>query len=524
MKRFPASFRQQPPRQHQTRLRLGMNFMLGLAVTAACAMGSANQTKQNNATDAGGPIPVASVESRKPVSFEKDLLPVFQSKCLACHSKTLALGGVVLESAETMLSGGGGKMILAAGKSEASRLLQVAAHRREPFMPPVGNASGAESMTSQELGVLKLWIDQGALAGPEKTVSPRLEWQVLPATVTPIYSVAMTPNGEYAACGRSNQIFIYHLASGRLVSRLIDPALRQTGLYPEPGVAHRDLVNSLAFSPDGRLLVSGGYRTIKFWRSKTLGKPRSGASDAINAIEDPSSTWTLERIVGSVDDPGTLIGRVTALDFSPDGELLATGGGEPSRSGELKIWCASSGELLGEVAGAHSDTILGLEFSPDGQYLATGSTDRFAKVFNVKTRQLVRTFEGHTHHVLDVAWRDDGKVLASCGADNVIKLWDFETGEQKQTIGGYEKEVTSLSFIGDSDNLLVSSGEPTVRLGERLLSGVSGFVHNSAVSADGQTIVAGDENGRLIVWKASNARPLHILGPPTSSAQTNAQQ
>ena len=58
-----------------------------------------------------------------------------------------------------------------------------------------------------------------------------------------------------------------------------------------------------------------------------------------------------------------------------------------------------------------------------------------------------------------------------------------------------------------------------MRFGERRLSGVSGFVHTSAVSADGQTIMAGDEDGRLLVWKASDLVPLHILSPPLSSSE-----
>ena len=177
---------------------------------------------------------------------------------------------------------------------------------------------------------------------------------------------------------------------------------------------------------------------------------------------------------------------------------------------------------MAEIPDAHIDTILGIEFSPDGRYLATASTDRFARVFEVKSRQLAKTFEGHTHHVLDVTWKADGKILATCGADGAVKLWDFETGEQKQTISGYEKEITSLSFIADSDRLLISSGDPIVRLGERRLGGVSSFVHVSAVSRDGRTVVAGDQDGRLMVWRSPGLQPLFVLeqeaepagGPP----------
>jgi WD40 repeat protein len=68
--------------------------------------------------------------------------------------------------------------------------------------------------------------------------------QAFAASVDPIYSVAMTKDGRYAACGRSNQIFLYDLATRQFVAQISDPAEKN-------GAAHRALVQSLSFSPDG---------------------------------------------------------------------------------------------------------------------------------------------------------------------------------------------------------------------------------------------------------------------------------
>src|SRR5207253_7343824 len=131
----------------------------------------------------------------------------------------------------------------------------------------------------------------------------------------------------------------------------------------------------------------------------------------------------------------------------------------------------ADGQLVREIPNAHRDTIFAVKFSPDGQFLATASADRLMKVFRAGDGSLVRTFEGHTHHVLGVAWRSDGKMLATCGGDRVVKLWDFDTGAALKTmrgdtyqIGEYKGEVTSISYIGDTEHLITSAGDHTVRM------------------------------------------------------------
>src|SRR5205085_3792921 len=134
--------------------------------------------------------------------------------------------------------------------------------------------------------------------------------------------------------------------------------------------------------------------------------------------------------------------------FSPDGKLLATGGGAATEDGEIKLIEVPTGKVVTDVKNGHSDTVFGVCFSPDGKMIATCGADKFVKVFEVPAGKFVKAFEGHTHHVLDIGWKSDGKLLASAGADNAIKVWDFDKGEQTRTINGHAKQVTRLVFVG----------------------------------------------------------------------------
>jgi WD40 repeat protein len=96
------------------------------------------------------------------------------------------------------------------------------------------------------------------------------------------------------------------------------------------------------------------------------------------------------------------------LRFTPDGKRLISGGGEPSRSGELKVWQVSDGQLLQEFNNIHSDVVFGIDLTPDGKYLASSAADKFIRVIDFTTGKIIRSLEGHTHHVLSVSWKRDG--------------------------------------------------------------------------------------------------------------------
>ncbi len=191
-----------------------------------------------------------------PVSFDQEVLPILRKNCVACHNASDANGDLVLESPDKMIKGGDTGPAVTPGKGADSLLLKVASHQVQPIMPPPGNDVAAVPLTSQELGLIKLWIDQGAKSsGLTGLISPT-RWRPLPPGTHPILTATVTPDGQFVACGRANQIFIYHAPTGQLVTRLTDPALQAASPDKRPGIAEVDVVQSLAFNPQGDLLAS----------------------------------------------------------------------------------------------------------------------------------------------------------------------------------------------------------------------------------------------------------------------------
>ena len=272
-------------------------------------------------------LPVAELQREEPVNFATEVYPFLKANCLACHNSTKAKADLILESPQDMIRGGDSGPALAPGDAEKSFLFTTAAHLEEPTMPPANNKSKAENLTPMELALLKRWIEEGAKGDTVSTQAPD-SWTYLSGP-QPIYTAALSADGRFAVASRGQNIDLYDLRLGRLEASLRDPAL-------EHPTAHRDLVQAVAFSPDGTI-ASGGYRTVKIWKrdpaaeGKSIPLPNEPTAMAVSSDRKQTAIGSKDGsiLLLSNENPDAAPvtnkdhgGEVTELEFAPEGTAL----------------------------------------------------------------------------------------------------------------------------------------------------------------------------------------------------------
>ena len=345
------------------------------------------------------PEMISPVEANlgRPIDFEKDIQPILDEKCVACHNVAIAESKLILEDVPAILKGGKRGTAVVAKNLEKSLIYQVAARSTDPAvppaMPPLPNKVSASAVTPQELGLLKKWIEEGATAGAASGLHA-VPWQSVPASMQAIYSVALSNWGRWAACGRSNQIDLYDVATGEYVARLQDPALLtikqgDKPFYPQ-GAAHRDFVHALAFHPQGNLLASAGYREVKLWQRPSNVQTASFPQDQ----------------------------SVTSVATSPDGKWLALG-----RADHVIVLQHLADPNVKKVLAGHTGPVSALQFTADSTKLFSGSTDKTLRLWNIADGQPAGVLET-PHEVTSLVLSLDGTRLFSGHAgDHVVRGW-----------------------------------------------------------------------------------------------------
>jgi WD40 repeat protein len=391
-------------------------------------------------------LEIAELKRDKPVDFQEEILPILRTNCLACHNRTRSKGEVIMETPDDIRKGNDGGPFVEAGNAEDSFLFQIAAHTEDPIMPPAKNKVDAKNLTPGELGLLKLWIEQGA----KGTLRARLPvaWRQYQRPNPPIYASAIDSVGRFAAAGRGNRIHLYDLASGEKEAfNLADPSLAKFGFYGKEDAAHLDVVNSLAFSPDGKILASGGYRTIKLWkRSPVVSKQgvkipvsfdaglkvSQGKSLVASFGEGNGSVlWSLPEWK-KVREIGKEMGLVNAVAFDQKAERIVLGG----KNGQVVLYGISDGKRLLEGNSTNKTPVTALAFS--GGEIPSLVVARESKMIEAWPTPPVedsadwkplRELKGHSSVIRHLAFHPkDQNVFFSGADDSTVRAWKFKEG------------------------------------------------------------------------------------------------
>jgi WD40 repeat protein len=310
-------------------------------------------------------------------------------------------------------------------------------------------------------------------------------------------------------------------------------------------LSHHDVVTALAFSPDGRTLLSGsGDRQVKLWTladGQIAHVYRSvGAAQAILISADgrtafvPTGTSVAKLLPAARSSDGASIGEIAAL--SADGFTLVT-------AVRNEVWVS----LLNREFGAplqlrgHTETITSVAVTPNGRVLVSGSRDQTVRLWLVPenyrvdirdTRTITQLLlRGHTDTVTAVAVSGDGAVAVSASDDGTVRLWSLPTGRAVATLtirelppGSEQVKLVSdgrvlainpwsfakpqtLAASPDGRWLAVCLGDDTIRLFSLpegrpgpVLSGEKERIRGMLFPAGGQTLVSWSSAGAVTVW------------------------
>lgn len=270
------------------------------------------------------------------------------------------------------------------------------------------------------------------------------------------------------------------------------------GALADGRLQHLGDVNSVAFSPDGELLLTGGDDNARLWSVATGKELR---------------VLRFEQSRGKSDADPSLI--VFSVAFSPDSKMAVTAHGHT-----VRLWSVTTGQQL-DAFREHRSRVVSVAFSPDGKLVLSGGGDATARLWDTVMERELHTLKGHTREVMSVAFSPDGKLALTGSEDKTARLWEVATGKNLHTFSGHKDLVTSVAFLPGGNLVLTASADKAtpfrlwdVATGKevRTVKGPTGLIWSMALSPDGKLLLTGGGDGTVRLWDIATGKELRRFG------------
>ncbi|MCU1329294.1 MAG: hypothetical protein JWN34_4664, partial [Bryobacterales bacterium] len=256
---------------------------------------------------------------------------------------------------------------------------------------------------------------------------------------------------------------------------------------------HTSVIRGLAFTSDGRRLISAGEdKVIRIWNVQT------------GRVEQ-----TIRGEIARGQD-----GKIVAIALSSDARILASAGYLTGQGrtdvGAIRLHSLPGGEITDLLIGSENVTLC-LAFSPDDQLLASGSADFSVRIWNVTTRRLVKTIPDKTR-IHTLAFSKNGLWLAWGTLDGRVHLWSVTQNRMYREFSPSPEPIVSVTFSPDSRYLVAADQAATVRSWDAVTGAVAGSFSGGEASASDPANLSFTPDGRaLLVTSQRDLRSLARL-------------
>ena len=286
-----------------------------------------------------------------------------------------------------------------------------------------GSPQGAQLLAcSEPNGTVSLW----SLSETSELTEPTY---LLRTPGDKVDALAFSPQARapylLASASSDNTIQVWEITAEQ--TRAAEPRL---SVQRDHTLPHAQRVIALAFSPDGRTLITG-------------------------SVDEVVCLWDVGSQLGAGQLRHTwsgCSGALSVLAFSPNGQLVASASADDYT---VRLRDVATGQVL-HVLDQHRWLVGAIAFSPDSKRIATGSHDQMVRLWDTSTGQLLYTLVGHTYIVWGLAFSPAGQILASGSHDQTVRLWDVQSGHPLYVLSGYPRALRALAH--DAHQILASVG------------------------------------------------------------------